>query len=323
MEPRPVAHVEHLWRYAVKGLDRDALSAVELGENCALPSDRRYALQYADSDQFDPFAPTWIHKKNFLCAFTAGPALGKYSTTYNDADDVLTVRTRLTGKILVHAQLTHPDGQARVEEFFSTFTEPRRAVRLVQGSGGAMSPHHFGNTPCGYSKGSGDPRVLHILNSATVAAVESAARAAGVRAVLHTARFRPNVVLTGLSAWEEFAWVGREIKVGGVRLRVLSRTVRCEATNNDPWHPDEAEASTSSSSSSWLADEGVPELIQRLFPEHGPYLGIYAQVIGAGTIKVGDAVVPLLDVDASVAACRSVCVVILAGLCLACRLKQP
>ena len=31
MKQRPVAYVEYLWRYAVKGLDRDALSAVELG----------------------------------------------------------------------------------------------------------------------------------------------------------------------------------------------------------------------------------------------------------------------------------------------------
>ena len=326
---RPVARVEHLWRYAVKGLDRDELSAVELGEkNCTLPSDRRYALKYADSDPFDPCAPAWLHKKNFLCAFTAGPALGAYTTAYDDATDELTVKARDTGALVMRARLTCPAGIAHVEEFFSSVT--RRDVRLVEGSGGAARPHHFGNTPCGYKKGSGDPRVLHILNSATVAAVEAAARAAGHNAQLHAARFRPNIVLTGLPAWEEFAWVGRRVQIGGAKFRVLSRTVRCEATNSDPWHPGGPEAASSGSSSSspspspvWAAGKGVPELIQRLFPEHGPYLGVYAQVVGAGTVEVGDGVVVPLDVvDASVAACRGACVVIFAALCVACRFKR-
>ena len=34
----------------------------------------------------------------------------------------------------------------------------------------------------------------------------------------------------------------------------------------------------------------MPGLLQRHFPEHGPYLGVYAQVSTAGTIRVGDAV---------------------------------
>jgi MOSC domain-containing protein YiiM len=32
----------------------------------------------------------------------------------------------------------------------------------------------------------------------------------------------------------------------------------------------------------------VPELLRKHFPEHGPYLGIYAQVVKAGTIRCGD-----------------------------------
>ena len=31
--------------------------------------------------------------------------------------------------------------------------------------------------------------------------------------------------------------------------------------------------------------------LQKHFPQHGPYLGVYAQVVGAGAVRVGDQVV--------------------------------
>ncbi len=46
---------------------------------------------------------------------------------------------------------------------------------------------------------------------------------------LHPDRFRPNLIVGGaLPAWEEFSWVGREVRLGEATLRVISRTVRCE-----------------------------------------------------------------------------------------------
>ena len=47
-------------------------------------------------------------------------------------------------------------------------------------------------------------------------------------------RFRGNIWLDGLAPWAEFDWVGREIAVGGARLRVVERVVRCNATKNNP-----------------------------------------------------------------------------------------
>ena len=38
------------------------------------------------------------------------------------------------------------------------------------------------------------------------------------------------------------------------------------------------------------ADLDVPALLQKHFPQHGPFLGVYAQVVSAGEAKVGDRV---------------------------------
>jgi hypothetical protein len=95
--------------------------------------------------------------------------------------------------------------------------------------------------------------------------VAALSEACGV--ALHPDRFRPNLIIGGgLPAWEEFRWVGREVRLGEATLRVISRTVRCEGINADARH------------GSFEADVGIPGLLDKHFPEHGPYLGVYAQV---------------------------------------------
>ena len=108
------------------------------------------------------------------------------------------------------------------------------------------------------------------------------AAAAGVP--LHADRFRPNIVVTGgLPAWAEFGWVGRRLTLGEATLRVIQRTVRCDGVNADARH------------ASGVVDVDVPALLTRHFPEHGPYLGVYAQVISGGTIRVGDGVTVAIE----------------------------
>jgi hypothetical protein len=70
-----MGEVVHLWRFAVKGLDRDELRTVNLSPGLGFPNDRRWALQLEQlpppSDDletpppthFDPQCPTWIHKQ--------------------------------------------------------------------------------------------------------------------------------------------------------------------------------------------------------------------------------------------------------------------
>jgi hypothetical protein len=70
-----MGEVASLWRFAVKGLDRDDLRRVELLPGKGFPNDRRWALQLehlppATGDpemplptHFDPLHPKWIHKQ--------------------------------------------------------------------------------------------------------------------------------------------------------------------------------------------------------------------------------------------------------------------
>ena len=112
-------------------------------------------------------------------------------------------------------------------------------------------------------------KVVSIINLASVAAVEAL-----IGRPVDPLRFRANLYVTGWPAWRELDLLGRELTVGGVRLKVVKRIVRCAATNVDP--------------QTGARDMEIPPTLMRTFNHMD--CGIYAEVIGAGDIAVGDAV---------------------------------
>ena len=283
--------IEALYRYAVKGLDRDTFETVTLVPHRGLPKDREWALHFEqppvtnDPDVhqgFDPHAPAWAHKSNFLCAYTANELLATFETHYNDASDELTVCRRADGESLLVARLTDADERQRVESFFSDASG--RRVRLVRPADDR--PHHFGNTSAGFRAGETGGCVLHLVNRETIATLNKT-----TSNTFEPSRFRANIVISGVPAWQEFDWVGSTIRVGGATLEVLKRTVRCEAINVD------GREGSGNGLRNLPATRrlDVPGLLSKHFPEHGPYLGIYARVVEAGSVRVGDALQPPLS----------------------------
>jgi uncharacterized protein YcbX len=47
-------------------------------------------------------------------------------------------------------------------------------------------------------------------------------------------RFRSNIAVDGLTAWEEQNWVGRRIRIGAVEFAVVKPKTRCLATHANP-----------------------------------------------------------------------------------------
>ena len=87
-------------------------------------------------------------------------------------------------------------------------------------------------------------------------------------------RFRANVYVDGIPAWEEFTWLRNELELGSVTVRAFDRTSRCAATNVEP--------------STGVRDLDVPALLRRTWG-HADF-GIYAKVVNAGVVRTGDAV---------------------------------
>jgi uncharacterized protein YcbX len=271
-----------LYRHACKGLSADSLNSVSLKPGDTFPDDRRYALlkiqdgSFDDDDgskplQFDPENPEWLHKANFLCAFSAPELMAKFEAKYDHDTKHLSLWQRshkAEPPVLDAIDMSTCVGREQFADFFS-----RESGLPLTCITAATEKHQFGNTSSGW-KQKKDTRTIHIINAATVRELSSA-----IGIPLNPTRFRPNIVIDGIEPWAEFEWVknAEPVRLGSVSLEVIARTVRCEGVSIDPLeHPHN------------VID--IPKQLVKHFPEHGPYLGVYAVVKEGGSISIGDEV---------------------------------
>jgi uncharacterized protein YcbX len=251
--------IAHLYRHPVKGLTPEPLTRVDLTPGEGLPHDRRFAIAHG-ATRFDPSAPEWMPKTNFLMLMK-DERLAKLRTRFDDATAILTVER--DGKTVARASLEDPTGRTVLEQFFAAYlkAESRGAPKIVSAPG-----HMFSDVAA---------KVVSIIGLASIADLERVARAP-----VDPRRFRANVYFAGGRPWEEMQWVGRQIAIGPaadpVRLEVMKPITRCAATNVNP---ETAER-----------DLNLPLALQQGFGH--PNMGIYARVLSGGAIAVGDSIAP-------------------------------
>ena len=248
--------VEHIYRYPVKGLTAEALEEVALREGECLPHDRRFALAQGDAP-FDPAAPTWLQKRHFGCLM-ANARLALLHTAFDARTGQLLIRPPEGPPLL--ADTRTEAGQGQIADFVGRFMgeEVRGSLRFAEAQG-----HNFTDVAT---------KAVSIIGLASLHALE---QAAGM--TLDPLRFRANVYVSGGRPWAEFDLVGQEIQLGGARLRVFKRIVRCPATEVNP---ETAER-----------DAKPPKTLREHFGHAD--LGVYAEVIEGGRLAVGDALEPL------------------------------
>ena len=244
-------NIAAIYRYPVKGLSPEPLQRVALKAGEGLPQDRRFAIAHG-STRFDSGAPAWMPKTNFLM-LARNERLARLKTSFDDGTGVLTIQR--DGKTVASGNLQEIGGRTVIEQFFAAYmgSEARGAPKIVEAPG-----HMFSDTP---------PKVVSIIGLDSVRDLERV-----VRAPLDPRRLRANVYVQGGRPWQEFDWIGKEIRIGAVRLRGVKRIVRCAATNVDP--------------ESGQRDLNIPLSLQQGF-QHAD-TGIYAEVVYGGVVAIGD-----------------------------------
>lgn len=242
-----------IYRYPVKGMSAEPLQSAVLTEGQMLAFDRAYAIENG-SVRFDADQPRYLPKITFLMLMR-DERLATLASVFNEADETLTILR--DGKQVAKGNLATPLGRKMIEQFIAAYMKAslRGAPKVVSAPG-----HSFSDVAA---------KCLHIVNLASVRDLERL-----VGRTIDPLRFRANLYLDGLDAWEEFNWDGKTIGVGPAKLKVFKRTQRCEATNVDP--------------STAQRDMAIPAALMRAFG-HSDF-GVYARVTAAGTISTGDAV---------------------------------
>lgn len=244
--------VARLYRYPVKGLNGEALSTAELTPGRGFPLDRVFALALSTAG-IDPLRPTWLSKSHFA-TLVRHERLAALDARYDSGRHVLSIRRN--DRNVAQGAVATPIGRAMIEEFFRAYLKNELAAppRFVGSEKGAM----LSDQP--------EPG-LSIIGLASIRDIERV-----VGRPVDPLRFRANVYLEGTDPWEEFGWIGRDVNVGGARLHVWERIGRCAATNVEP--------------GSGHRDLNIPLSLMDGFGHAD--CGVFARVVTAGAIAVGD-----------------------------------
>jgi uncharacterized protein len=248
-----VATLAFLYRYPVKGLTAERLIRADLTPGKGVPHDRRFAIAHG-STRFDPAAPEWLPKTNFL-QLMRNERLAQLNARFEPATGLLILER--DGKTVVRANTGDAAGRMVIEQFFAAFmgAECRGTPRLLE-----ADDHMFSDIA---------PKVVSLIGLASVRDLERVARG-----TIDPRRFRANLYFEQGRPWEEFGWVGRAITLGGARLRVIKRIGRCAATEVNP--------------ETAKRDMNIPRALQQGFGHTD--MGVYAEVVAGGTVKVGDTI---------------------------------
>lgn len=120
------------------------------------------------------------------------------------------------------------------------------------------------------SRGIFDTMPLSLISTRTVDAIAHMSGAA-----IDVRRFRPNFLVDPIDDvdFAEDAWVGADLKIGAMTMRVDKRDKRCVVVNVDP-----------------DTTERDPSVLRVIAQERQACLGVYGTTVGPGRVSIGDTV---------------------------------
>ena len=230
---RPVGRVAGLWRYPVKSMGGEALPEVEVGWH-GLAGDRRWAF-VRSSVAHSGFPWFTLRQRNDLNRYR--PFFAEPSRPDKS-------------KTLVR---TPSDDTFDVVDTALAAELYREEVRVIK-----------------QDRGNFDSFPLSLISTRTIDWL-----GAKVGATLDVQRFRPNIQVEtiGEAPFAEDDWLGRVLRIGGMRMRVDKRDSRCVVITIDP-----------------ATGERNPAILRAVAQHREGRLGVYGTPVEPGRIAVDDPV---------------------------------
>lgn len=238
--------VTTIWRHPIKSHGREALDRVSLVAGQSMPYDRLWAIAH-DTAKVD--GGGWAACQNF-CIGSKTPALMAITASLDEASQTITLRHPNRPDLTVQPC---SEGEKLIN-WARQLCDPNRALPVQ-----VFKLEERGFTDTAFAS-------VSLNNIASHEAVETI-----VGAQLQPERWRGNFWFKGTAAWQEFDWIGRELRLGTARLKVEERIKRCMATT--------------ANTDTGLRDVDTLKALKSLDHQH---FGIYASVIQSGNVALGD-----------------------------------
>ena len=280
-----VGTVTQLWRYPVKSMAGEQLSAAEIDQN-GVAGDRGWAVREIEAD-VTRNAREMPKLLQFASAYAESPSFDQRSpaVTITTPDNMQVQsadedRDQQLSEILGRPVMLTPLHPADDLAWYARApipegVDPMQALRQLMGmqeddplpdfSGLPPDLQNFSSPPGTYF----DCYPIHIM---TTSSLNTLAEAGGGEDV-DVRRFRPNVLIdTGdTEGLLEVDWTGKKLRLGQVVIELQTTTVRCSV----PAHAQR--------------DFGSSRAVGRALIENTKqHLGSYCNVLQGGTVNVGD-----------------------------------
>jgi uncharacterized protein len=213
--------VAALYRYPVKGFTPEECETLTIVDGGRVAGDRVLGVRFGNAAIS---GNAWGTKHEFV-ALVNTPGLARLQLRFDQKKR----RLRITSRNEVVVDEALDDGgrkriAAAIEDYVLNLAEnplsshPDRLPLRIVGDG--ITPR-YQDDQSGFV-------TLHSRES--LAALASTANSPD----LSEHRFRSNIAIEGVEAWEEQTWVGRKIRIGEVDVEVVSPKGRCLATHANP-----------------------------------------------------------------------------------------
>ena len=245
--------IHQLWHFPVKGFGGSQMPLAKLQQRGYFPNDRQFAISIGNERTAAARNGTWFRKAHFL-QLMSHELLAEYSCRYDDAKPRLELLHH--GATCLSIDPAQPTDCQRFENFFFTLLGSK-----LRGKPRLMTMKHQA-----YSDQS-----TALISIASNASIDAFADATNTKP--DSRRFRVNIIIDGDKPFAEETLIGTTLRCGDALLLVKEPVGRCAAINVDP-----ATAKRNS--------EDYVRFMKAHFGHSN--LGIFAEVINGGIIRVGD-----------------------------------
>ena len=256
-------HVVALYRYPVKGFTAQRCERITVLPGGRVAGDRVLNFRFADA----PVADTAWCRKYHGVVLANTPGLARLNLRFDD--NAQRLRITYEEHILADERLDEA-GRQRLVDAVTGYVlslaenplkgQPSRLPLKLVGDG--VMPR--------YQDNEAGQVTLHSRES-----LMSAGAALG-DTQLDEARFRHNIVIEGVSAWDEQTWGGRTLRIGNTRFETVIPKVRCLATHANPLTGER--------------DLPVMQTLVTAFAQQQPTFGVGMLTASGGEIQLGDSV---------------------------------
>lgn len=216
-------HVAALYRHPIKGFTPERCDELAVQPDGRIAADRVLAFRFADAARPETRDGLDYWPKSKGLALESFPTLAALQVAYDH--DARRVRVAYDDELLVEVMLD-AEGRAELTEVMTAFVLDSPEWKLLQREGrlplvlvGDGEHSRFQDRSRGF---------VSVHSRASVDAL-----GVTLDQQIDDRRFRSNVVIDGVDAWDELSWQG-EVRIGDVRFTAEGPIVRCLATHANP-----------------------------------------------------------------------------------------